>query len=202
MGLQFSKFWNHLFGDDEFRILILGLDAAGKTTILYKLHMGEVQNTTPTIGFNVETIQFNDRTKILSYDLGGQSKVRKLWRHYYDNTDGVVFVIDSCDHDRLAPVEDDKDWEDDESKAFSSEEIKKMMSDDLLRNASLLVMANKQDCKNALLTQKVLAKLNLQANVKQPWYIQGTSAITGDGLHEGMNWLIASIKDTKKKLKK
>ena len=85
MGLTFSKLFDKWFGKKEMRILMLGLDAAGKTTILYKLKLGEVVSSVPTIGFNVETLEYK-KIKFTVWDVGGQDKIRLLWRHYYQNT--------------------------------------------------------------------------------------------------------------------
>merc|ERR1712059_227832 len=84
----------------EMRILMVGLDAAGKTTILYKLKLGEVVTTIPTIGFNVETVEYKN-INFTVWDIGGQDKIRKLWRYYYQGTDGAIFVVDSSDRDRI-----------------------------------------------------------------------------------------------------
>ena len=73
---------------------MLGLDAAGKTTILYKLHIGEVLSTVPTLGFNVEKVQYKN-VVFTVWDVGGQEKLRPLWRHYFNNTDALIFVVDS-----------------------------------------------------------------------------------------------------------
>ena len=82
MGLSFSKVFGKLFGKKDVRILMVGLDAAGKTTILYKLKLGEVVTTIPTIGFNVETVEYKN-ISFTVWDVGGQDKIRPLWRHYY-----------------------------------------------------------------------------------------------------------------------
>ena len=79
---------------NDFRILMVGLDAAGKTTILYQLKIGEIVKTTPTIGFNVETLDYKNRNFTV-WDVGGTDKIRALWKHYYQNTDGLIFVVDS-----------------------------------------------------------------------------------------------------------
>jgi len=100
MGLAFSRFWQRLFGKKEMRILMVGLDAAGKTTILYKLKLGEVVTTIPTIGFNVETVEYKN-ISFTVWDVGGQDKIRPLWRHYYQNTQGIIFVVDSNDRERI-----------------------------------------------------------------------------------------------------
>lgn len=87
MGQTFTKLFDRLFGNKEMRVVMLGLDAAGKTTILYKLHIGEVLTTVPTIGFNVEKVQYKN-VVFTVWDVGGQEKLRPLWRHYFNNTDG------------------------------------------------------------------------------------------------------------------
>jgi ADP-ribosylation factor protein 1 len=83
------------------QVVMLGLDAAGKTTVLYKLHIGEVLSTVPTIGFNVEKVQYKN-VQFTVWDVGGQEKLRPLWRHYFNNTDGLIYVVDSLDKDRVA----------------------------------------------------------------------------------------------------
>src|SRR3990167_8132182 len=97
MGSIFAKLFNP---KKEMRILMVGLDAAGKTTILYKLKLGEIVTTIPTIGFNVETVEYK-KINFTVWDVGGQDKIRPLWRHYYQNTQGLIFVVDSNDKDRI-----------------------------------------------------------------------------------------------------
>merc|ERR1712113_47862 len=99
-GLSFSKVWERMIGKQEMRILMVGLDNAGKTTVLYKLKLGEVIHTIPTIGFNVEQVQYKN-INFTVWDVGGQDKIRPLWRHYYKNTQAVIFVVDSGDRDRI-----------------------------------------------------------------------------------------------------
>merc|ERR1712241_275628 len=100
MGLSFTKLWQRFAGKHEMRILMVGLDAAGKTTILYKLKLGEVVTTIPTIGFNVEAVEYKN-INFTVWDVGGQDKIRRLWRHYYQGTQGVIFVVDSNDRERI-----------------------------------------------------------------------------------------------------
>lgn len=85
MGLTISSALTRLFGKKQMRILMVGLDAAGKTTILYKLKLGEIVTTIPTIGFNVETVEYKNICFTV-WDVGGQDKIRPLWRHYFQNT--------------------------------------------------------------------------------------------------------------------
>uniref|UniRef100_A0A8C7FA84 ARF GTPase 5 n=2 Tax=Oncorhynchus TaxID=8016 RepID=A0A8C7FA84_ONCKI len=101
MGLLISSVFTRLFGKKQMRILMVGLDAAGKTTILYKLKLGEIVTTIPTIGFNVETVEYKNICFTV-WDVGGQDKIRPLWRHYFQNTQGLIFVVDSNDRERVA----------------------------------------------------------------------------------------------------
>ena len=125
---SFQSVFKRLFSKKEMRILMVGLDAAGKTTILYKLKLGEIVTTIPTIGFNVETVEYKN-INFTVWDVGGQDKIRPLWRHYFQNTQGLIFVVDSNDRDRAAEARD---------------ELHRMLNEDELRDAVLLVFANKQ----------------------------------------------------------
>lgn len=82
-----------MMGTKEVRILMVGLDSAGKTTILYKLKLNEDEiNTVPTVGFNVETVNYK-KLSFTVWDVGGQDKIRNLWRHYFQNTDGMLLAF-------------------------------------------------------------------------------------------------------------
>merc|ERR1711943_132410 len=176
-GLLMSKVFGKLVGKKEMRILMVGLDAAGKTTILYKLKLGEIVTTIPTIGFNVETVEYKN-ISFTVWDVGGQDKIRPLWRHYYQNTQGVIFVVDSNDRDRVGEARD---------------ELHRMLNEDELREAILLVFANKQDLPNAMNAAEITDKLGLHSLPQRNWYIQSTCATTGDGLYEGLDWLSSAI---------
>lgn len=152
---------------------MVGLDAAGKTTILYKLKLGEVVTTIPTIGFNVETVEYKN-INFTVWDVGGQDKIRPLWRHYFQNTQGLIFVVDSNDRERMTE---------------SAEELTKMLSEDELKDAALLVLANKQDLPNALSVGELTDKLGLHNLRNKNWYVQSTVATQGTGLYEGLDWL-------------
>jgi len=106
MGLTISSLFGRLFAKKQMRILMVGLDAAGKTTILYKLKLGEIVTTIPTIGFNVETVEYKN-ISFTVWDVGGQDKIRPLWRHYYQNTQGLIFVVDSSDRERIQESHDE-----------------------------------------------------------------------------------------------
>lgn len=100
------SYFKGLLGSREMRILILGLDGAGKTTILYRLQVGEVVTTIPTIGFNVEQVTYKN-LKFQVWDLGGQTSIRPYWRCYYSNTDAIIYVVDSVDRDRIGISKDE-----------------------------------------------------------------------------------------------
>ena len=173
MGFFFSSLWKKLLGKKDVRILMVGLDAAGKTTILYQLKMGETVKTIPTIGFNVETLDYKG-LNFTVWDVGGQDKIRVLWKHYYQNTDGLIFVVDSNDRDR---IED------------AAEELKKMLAEEELKDCAVLVMANKQDLNGALSPNDVTDKMQMGQLKGRSWLVQGTSATTGQGLKEGLDWM-------------
>jgi small GTP-binding protein len=156
---------------------MVGLDAAGKTTILYKLKLGEIVTTIPTIGFNVETVEYKN-ISFTVWDVGGQDKIRPLWRHYFQNTQGLIFVVDSADRERIGEA---------------AEELQKMLGEDELRDAILLVFANKQDLPNAMAASELTDKLNLNALRGKRWYIQSTCATQGQGLYEGLDWMSNEI---------
>jgi len=161
--------------------VMLGLDNAGKTTILYKIKMGEVIQTTPTIGFNVETVTRKNITFSV-WDVGGQDQIRGLWRHYFLNTQAVVFVVDSNDGTRLKEARD---------------ELWKILESDELKDAVILVLANKQDLPNAQSADEVANALDLSKIKSHPWHVQSTCATTGEGLEEGFDWLADRIKEKK-----
>ena len=85
--------------DNEARILVLGLDNSGKTTILKKLSEEDISHIMPTQGFNIKSLM-HEGFKLNVWDIGGQKSIRPYWRNYFDQTDGLVYVIDAADHRR------------------------------------------------------------------------------------------------------
>ena len=180
MGIFLSRVFQSLFGSKEVRILILGLDNVGKTTVLHQLQNdGEIEQTTPTIGFNVEVLQYKN-IKFQVWDLGGQTTIRPYWRCYYPNTDAIIFVVDSCDVDRLG---------------IAKQELMAMLEEEELKDTILLVFANKQDHKGAWNAQQVSAALGLAEIKTRQWSISETSALTNPvGLFDGFDWVVTCIK--------
>ncbi|KNC49990.1 ADP-ribosylation factor 1 [Thecamonas trahens ATCC 50062] len=170
--LKIGKLFNTSWGVRDARITMIGLDAAGKSTMLYKLRLGEIVSTIPTIGFNVETVEFKG-VRFNCWDVGGQDKIRPLWRHYYKNLGGLIYVIDANDRDRLSEARD---------------ELNNVLGAPELAGVPLLIMANKMDLPYALPVSDIAAALGLAAETR-PWYIQATSCLSGDGLYEGLDWL-------------
>ncbi|CCK71745.1 Arf family GTPase ARF3 KNAG_0H03300 [Huiozyma naganishii CBS 8797] len=174
MGNAFSRALGKLFGSREMKILMLGLDNAGKTTILYKLKLNKIKTSTPTVGFNVETVAYKN-VKFNMWDVGGQERLRPLWRHYFPATTALMFVIDSNDRQRMTEAK---------------EELYSVISEKEMEKVVLLVWANKQDLKGAMKPQEVSDFLQLDKNLKnQLWCVIGSNALTGQGLVEGLSWV-------------
>ncbi|TSN03415.1 ADP-ribosylation factor-like protein 4A [Bagarius yarrelli] len=178
-------FWKSL------HITILGLDSAGKTTVLYRLQFNEFVNTVPTRGFNTEKVKValgHSRTVTFHFwDVGGQEKLRPLWRSYTRCTDGIVFVVDSVDVERM-----------DEAKT----ELHKLAHSSESQGVPLLIIANKQDLRNSMTLadiEKMLALGELGAST--PWHLQPSCAIIGDGLLEGLERLYEMILKQEKRQK-
>ncbi|CAK0858850.1 unnamed protein product [Prorocentrum cordatum] len=177
MGATLAKVWQRFAGQQEMRILMLGLDAAGKTTVLYKLRLGEVVTTVPTLGFNVESVEYRN-ISFTVWDVGGQDKIRRLWRHYYSGTQGLIFVVDSSDGERAGDAR---------------EELLSVLGEEEMRHAAVLVLANKQDLPHAMPAAEVAEKLGLPGMRNHKWFIQSTCATSGDGLYEGLDWLSRAV---------
>ncbi|XP_045155409.1 ADP-ribosylation factor 2-like [Echinops telfairi] len=135
----------------------------------------------PTLGFNVETVEYKN-ISFTVWDVGGQDKIRPLWRHYFQNTQGLIFVVDSNDRERVNEAR---------------EELTRMLAEDELRDAVLLVFVNKQDLPNAMNAAEITDKLGLHSLRQRNWYIQATCATSGDGLYEGLDWLSNQLKNQK-----
>lgn len=161
----------------ERRVLLLGLDAAGKTTLLYRLQLGEIVSTIPTIGFNVETVSHRNMS-LTVWDVGGQSKLRPLWRHYYHNTDALIFMVDSGDAERFPEAR---------------EALHQVLAAEELRDTIVLVMANKQDLPSAVDVEEVTHALAVRS-LRQSWFVQPCVTLTMRGVPEGLDWIYDTLK--------
>ena len=124
------------------RILILGLDNAGKTSCLKRFSDEQIDHIMPTQGFNIKKLKEQGFDATI-WDIGGQKSIRPYWRNYYDNTDSLIFVIDSTDRRRIEEA---------------GLELKELLKDDKLASVPLLVLANKQDLAAALSAKDVCAR--------------------------------------------
>ncbi|XP_059759753.1 ADP-ribosylation factor 1-like [Balaenoptera ricei] len=181
VGRIFANLFKGLFGRKQMCVLMVGLDAVGKTTILCKLKLGEIVTTIPTLGFNVETVEYK-HISFTVWDVGSQDKIRPLWRHYFQNAQGLIFVVGSSDRERVTEAR---------------EELMRVLAEDALRDAVLLAFANKQDLPNAMNAAEITDKLGLHSLRHRNWYIQATSATSGDGLYEGPDWLSNRLQNQK-----
>ena len=179
MGEIFTVFSDWIYGNREAYILILGLDASGKTTILNRLKFNDNRQTIPTIGFNCEHIKFGNLS-FVAFDLGGQDTIRRLWHNYFENADAIVFVVDSSDKRRLSDVR---------------RELLSLTQHTYLKDCVFLIFANKQDIDGSLSTDRVVMDLELHDMLRHlpAWKVCGSTATTGEGIDKGFEWLSNTV---------
>uniref|UniRef100_A0A915KJD0 ADP-ribosylation factor-like protein 3 n=1 Tax=Romanomermis culicivorax TaxID=13658 RepID=A0A915KJD0_ROMCU len=152
--------------EKEIRILLLGLDNAGKTTLLKGLASEDITHITPTQGFNIKSV-ISDGIKLNVWDIGGQRKIRPYWKNYFENTDVLIYVIDSADRKRF-----------DET----GMELLDLLEEEKLNGVPLLIFANKQDLMNAAASSEIAEGLQLHTLRDRTWQIQACSAATMEGV--------------------
>ncbi|TFK56284.1 GTP-binding protein [Heliocybe sulcata] len=163
--------------EKEMRILFLGLDNAGKTTILKKLNGEDIMSVSPTLGFNIKTFMHGGYTLNI-WDVGGQRTLRPYWRNYFEQTDAIVWVVDSTDRSRMRDCRD---------------ELHALLLEDRLSGASLLVFANKQDIQGSMSDGEIRAALDLDSIKSHNWRIWPCSAVTGNNLLTGLDWVVNDV---------
>ncbi|KAM5171971.1 ADP-ribosylation factor-like protein 3 [Mantella aurantiaca] len=168
--------------DNGVRIVLLGLDNAGKTTILTRLALEEASSITPTQGFNIKSVQ-SQGLKLSVWDIGGQRSIRSHWKRYLGSTDLLIYVVDSADRKRFEET---------------GQELAELVGEDSLLGVPLLVFANKQDLLTAASAADIAAGLNLHTYRDRTWQIQACSALSGEGIQDGMNWICKNIAAKKK----
>ena len=193
--------------EKEMRLLLVGLDNAGKSTILSRINGEEIDSVAPTLGFNIKTFNYADyvlnvwdvgrwcdgretfglltvltesgrRRYHCSCSLGGQKSLRSYWRNYFEATEAIIWVVDSVDKMRLG-----------ECRA----ELQDLLKEERLMGSSLLVFANKQDIAGACSLQEIRTLLDLDSIHKHHWTIMPCSAVTGQNLLEGIDWLVNDV---------
>ena len=148
------------------------------SSLLLSVHLPARAVNQPTKGFNVEKVQYKN-VQFTVWDVGGQEKLRPLWKHYFSDTDALIYVVDCQDRDRVDRA---------------GEEFRSIAGDPLMRNATILVLANKQDMPGALAPRELCPLLGLDKMRDREWHVQGTIATQGVGLYEGLDWLSRTIK--------
>ncbi|XP_027633568.1 ADP-ribosylation factor-like protein 14 [Falco biarmicus] len=171
MGLQNTKHSKV----KQANILMLGLDSAGKSTLLYKFKYNDVFLTIPTIGFNVDMIETERNFTLTFWDVGGQQKMRQVWCNFLENTDGLLYVVDSSDKQRLEE---------------SKKEFELILKNEFMKSIPVVMLANKQDLPGALNAEEITRKFNMKKYCSdRNWYVQPCCAITGEGLSEALQRL-------------
>ncbi|KAJ3326977.1 ADP-ribosylation factor-like protein 2 [Gonapodya sp. JEL0774] len=164
-------------------VSVRGLDNAGKTTVVKKLCGEDISTVSPTLGFNIVTLEYSGY-KLNLWDVGGQRSIRSFWRNYFEKTDALVWVVDSAD--RPDRFEDCR------------KELERVIGEERLSGATLLVLANKQDLPSALPASQI-AKLmgldNPSALSTHHWAVWGCSAYDGRGLKEALGWCVGDVGD-------
>lgn len=179
-------------GSSSVQLVMLGLDQSGKTTVLYRLKFDQYMNVFPTIGFNCEKIKATEgKAKGITFtiwDIGGQDKTRPLWRSYTRSSDGIIFVVDSSDKERLEEVKI---------------ELLKLVRSPDNHGLPILILANKQDMRGAVDPNELEKLISLhELPPGQIYHTQPACAVTGEGLSEAMDIMFELIEKRKKTKKK
>merc|ERR1712227_562672 len=163
----------------EMRILMLGLDGAGKTTVVRKLLHKDVNVIEPTLGFNIDTVQFDDYN-VNVWDVGGQKSIRTFWKNYFERTEGLIWVVDCADRSRLGSCR---------------EEMHKLLQEERLQGSTLLVLANKQDLDGAATSDEIRDLLKLDNIKTHHWSIEPISAVNDqvENLQKAFGWIVGDI---------
>jgi len=174
MGQLFSSLWSTLFGGGrELKLVMVGLDNAGKTTVLYRMSLGQTIETTATVGSNVEQIKHGNLTFEV-WDLGGQANLRPSWATYYTRTDCIILVVDSTDRGRVGTAR---------------KELGGLLGHEHLEGVPVLIIANKQDLRDAMSAAELSSALALSDIKGHDWHLQVAVATKGEGLTEGFDWI-------------
>ncbi|KAL1800943.1 hypothetical protein ACET3X_001285 [Alternaria dauci] len=164
--------------DKEMRILMLGLDNAGKTTIVKKMMNEDVNSVSPTLGFIIKTIEY-DGYKLNIWDVGGQKTLRTYWKNYFEKTDTLIWVVDATDRERIDDCRN---------------ELAGLLLEERLSGASLLVFKNKSDVPGSMTEGEIREGLRLDAIKTHKWHIMSCSAMTGSNLQQGLEWVVQDAK--------
>lgn len=186
---MFYGLWKYLFSKIEFHVLILGIDKAGKTTLLEKLKTMYSDSEglppdriVPTVGLNIGRAEAL-KSKLVFWDLGGQIGLRTIWEKYYEEAHAVIYVVDAACQSRF---EDTKSA------------LEKVLRHEDLQGAPILIYANKQDLPGAVSAEELARYLDLKELNERPYMFQAISAYDGLGVKDGINWLVDAMERSKR----
>ncbi|EET00484.1 ADP-ribosylation factor(Arf)/Arf-like (Arl) small GTPase [Giardia duodenalis] len=179
MGIALSRLIQSLFGSRQARVVMVGLDAAGKTTILHQMAYGMTVETIPTMGFTLQTVK-KGKLELDVWDIGGQSEFRNIWVHYYVDKHAAIFVVDAADHSKARMEE-------------ARIALEGVLTAPELAGVPVLVLANKQDIDGAMSGDTVANMLNLQNVKDHEIKVVETVGTTGKGLDDALKWLSAAV---------
>ncbi|KAJ4847450.1 hypothetical protein Tsubulata_042102 [Turnera subulata] len=185
----FYGLWKYIFSETQFRVLILGIDKSGKTTLLEKLKAVYSNSEglppdriVPTVGLNLANIEASNR-KLIFWDLGGQPGLRPIWEKYYEESHAVIYVIDASCPSRF---EDSKSA------------LEKVLRHDDLQGAPLLILANKQDLPGAVSAEELARYLDLKKLDERVFMFEAVSGYNGLGIKESVEWLVEVMERSKR----
>ncbi|GAA0143692.1 hypothetical protein LIER_04310 [Lithospermum erythrorhizon] len=185
----FYGLWKHVFSKTEFHVLILGIDKAGKTTLLEKVksQYSNVEGLppdriVPTVGLNIGRVEVSN-TKLVFWDLGGQPGLRSIWEKYYEEAHAVIYVVDAACPSKF-----------EDSKLA----LERVLRHEDLQGAPLLVLANKQDLADAVTPEEVGRYLDLKKLDERAYTYLAVSAYDGLGIKESVNWLVDAMERSKR----
>ncbi|CCJ30845.1 unnamed protein product [Pneumocystis jirovecii] len=167
--------------EKEIRILMLGLDNAGKSTIVKKISGEDVMTISPTVGFNIKTLIWGP-FKLNIWDIGGQRVLRGYWRNYFEYTDAIVWTVDLTDRIRL-------------SEGCSA--LKQLLKEDRLLGTILLILGNKCDIESAMEIEELKLYLEVEKITSHKYNVFKISAMSGIMVYEAFKWLIEEIENKK-----
>lgn len=172
-----SGLWTTLFSRPQYQVVVIGLDGAGKTTVLERAKSaltGSVmrERVAPTVGLNVAKVDVGP-ARLVMWDLGGQQGLRVIWEKYYADAHAVMYVVNAADEARLAEA---------------ALELSGALEQRELSGAPVLVVANMQDAPGALTAQELERRLPVNRHGREVHFV-GVSARDGDGVTDAVQWL-------------
>eukprot|EP00245_Coleochaete_scutata_P005616 TRINITY_DN19277_c0_g1_i1.p1 TRINITY_DN19277_c0_g1~~TRINITY_DN19277_c0_g1_i1.p1 ORF type:complete len:204 (-),score=44.08 TRINITY_DN19277_c0_g1_i1:123-734(-) len=177
--------WKYLFSKAEFHVLILGVDKAGKTTLLERVKTIYTDfeglppdRIVPTVGLNIGRVEAH-KAKLIFWDLGGQIGLRTIWEKYFEEAHAVLYVVDSAGQNRFEDVKG---------------ALEKVLRHEDLYGAPVLVMANKQDLPGACSSEELSQMLELTHHDDRPCMVKAVCAYDGSGVRDGVMWLVEAMR--------